>query len=329
VADRDVASPFDRASAFTLIDARASPGCALDTLVARELVRSSLLRVAPATAEGIARAQTEYLARLIVPCAMGASEGVDLFQAHPDRAPVGTWPEADARVGASFDRGASLFFWWLDYTYGASPGAVVRGAWAVAPTVTPLASWRWNDRPDSLDVLKASFKGALGTNSTVDDIYLGFAIARAFVGSADDGHLPESRALGDAARIHVDWDVPWPSTARRWHSPGGVAPLGAAYVVVHHEGAPAEASLRVEATWEEHARMRWAVVKLDAKGTEMAEMAIPSLDRGTDAQMTVMELDKVATVLLVGVNLGDPKWEFDPDDEVWEPHGWMLTVAAR
>lgn len=75
--------------------------------------------------------------------------------------------------------------------------------------------------------------------------------------------------------------------------------------------------------------MRWVVVKLDARGSEMSEMVIPSLDRGTDAQLTVMELDGVDSVLLVGVNLGDPKWAFDPDDGVWEPHGWMVTVAAR
>jgi hypothetical protein len=330
VADRDVRSRIDRASAFTLIDARTLPGCATDATVAREVIRASLLRSVPATNEGTARAESDYLARLVVPCAMPQADDVAVFQSHPDRALVDTWPESAPVVGAAFDRGASLFFWWLDYTYGTSPGGVVRGAWAVAPTMTPLFSPQWDDHPNAFDVLRESFKGALGTNSTVDDMYLDFAIARAFMGAADDGdHMPETRAMGDFARVHLDWDIPWPAVARRFQSPSGVSPLGAAYALVHREGAPEGSRLRVEAAWEEHARMRWAVVKLAADGSEIAQMAIPSLDRGTDAQMTMVELDKVAAVLVVGVSLGDPKWPFDPDDGVWEPHGWMLTVAAE
>jgi hypothetical protein len=29
------------------------------------------------------------------------------------------------------------------------------------------------------------------------------------------------------------------------------------------------------------------------------------------------------------VNTGDPTYHFDPDDEVWEPHGWLLSLAAE
>jgi hypothetical protein len=329
VAERDVRSALDRASAFTVVDARLA-GCAFDATLARELARASLLRAAPATAAGVAQAEAAYPAKLMVPCSVAFDDGTPLFQMHPDRAIVDGWPDAEPGVGKQFDRGASTFFWWLDSTYGTSPASVVRGTWALTATRTPLGSWLWNGDPDAFAVLKATFKGALGTGSTVDDLYVDFAVARAFLGSADDGqHLPESRTLGDGARVRVDWDVAWPSSARRFQSSTGVGPLGAAYVLVHHAGAPPSQSLRVEVSWEEHARMRWVVVKLDAQGKEMAEMTIPSLDLGTEAQLTVMELDQVDSVLLVGVNLGDPKWAFDPDDGVWEPHGWIMTVASR
>jgi hypothetical protein len=34
-------------------------------------------------------------------------------------------------------------------------------------------------------------------------------------------------------------------------------------------------------------------------------------------------------VLLVGVNAGDPAYAFDPDEAVWEPHGWLVTLASE
>ena len=62
-------------------------------------------------------------------------------------------------------------------------------------------------------------------------------------------------------------------------------------MLVDHGGAPAGAKLRLEAQWEDYARMRWVVVKLDAAGTAMAELPVTSLDRGTSASLTVESLD--------------------------------------
>ena len=85
---------------------RSRAGCALDALVAREIARAVLYRVAPATAEGIARAQTTYLAQLIVPCAVGlAVDAAQAFQSRPERAvcdaragEVGTSPDDERRA---------------------------------------------------------------------------------------------------------------------------------------------------------------------------------------------------------------------------------------
>ena len=73
--------------------------------------------------------------------------------------------------GSLFAIFAALFFWWLDATYGASPGALVRAMWALAPTQTPPGAARWNDEPDGFAVLKASFKDALTSGSTIEDLY--------------------------------------------------------------------------------------------------------------------------------------------------------------
>jgi hypothetical protein len=118
----------------------------------------------------------------------------------------------------------------------------------------------------------------------------------------------------------------------------GLAPLGATYIVIACEGAPPGAGLRIEAVWEEHAKMRWAVVKVDREGKVRAELPITSLERGTEAQKSIVGLEGVSELVVVGVNLGEPRQPFDPDDGprreaqeqvVWEPHGWLLTVAQE
>jgi hypothetical protein len=347
VAARDVRSRIDRARAFTVLaeDPSARAGCGLDALVARELARAALYRVAPATAEGVARAQTTYLAQLLVPCAAAfAIEDATAFQARPERAICdprvdreGTGPDdpdpparAAPTSGARFTSGASLFWSRIDWAYGRGPGSLVTATWALAPTMTDVPAYRWHDEPDAFDVLRVSFKNALSTGSTVNDLLLDSAVARAFLGSADDGlHQPETRTLGDAARLVVDWELPWPTRPKRVAPRAPVYPTGASYLVIQRAGARADARLRVEIAWEEHALFRWALVKLDAAGRELGRVVIPTRERATEAQMTLVELEGVDRVLLVGVNVGDPSYRFDPDDEAWEPHGWLVTLAEE
>ncbi len=349
VTARDVRSRVDRASALTVLDANVHAGCALDALVARELTRAVLYRLAPATAEGVAHAQATYLAQLIVPCAAAlaaAALGAQAFQSRPERAVCdarvgvdGTGPEdaADPNEGAETSRtatafldGAAMFWGRVDWAYGRGPGSIITAAWALAPTTTDVGAKRWHDEPDTFDVLRVSFKGALSTGSTLNDLLLDTAIARAFMGSAEDGlHHPETRTLGDAARVAVDWDLPWPAKPTRVAPRAPVHPTGASYLVVRRAGAPAGARLRVEIVWEEHALFRWAFVKIDAHGRELGRVTIPTSDRATEAQMTLVDLEAADRIMLVGVNVGDPSYRFDPDDTVWEPHGWLVTIAAE
>lgn len=340
---RDVRSRFDRARAFTTIDRRVRAGCVLDALAAKTLARASLFRVAPATEDGTARAQSAYLAELVAPCSIGLSaDAIGAFQSRSERA----W--CDPRAGAEtavaggaedsgpspldalFSEGAAAFWARLEWAFGRTPGGIVTASWALHPTRTPLGAPRWTNEPDTFDVLRKTFEGALSTNGSVHDLWLDFAIARAFLGSADDGlHLPERRALGDAARVPLDWEIPWPRAPRRLGTRRPPRPTGASYLVIHRKGARPEARLRVEIAWEEHALFRWAFVKLDANGRELGRVVIPTTERATQAQMTLVDLDGVDRILLVGANVGDPAYAFDPDDEVWEPHGWQVTVAEE
>lgn len=341
VAARDVRSRIDRARAFTVLDADVHAGCRLDALVAREIARASLFRVSPATAEGVARAQTTYLSHLIVPCAIGlAAPAVQAFQSRPDRAicdaragDEGSAPDDPASNGPlsrAFTEGASAFWWRIDWAFGRAPFAIVMASWALSPTMTDLGASRWHDEPDAFDVMRISFKNALSTGSTIDDLLLDTAVARAFMGAADDGlHHVETRTLDDTARVTVDWDLPWPVKPKRIAARAPVFPSGSSYVVIKHEGAAPGARLRVEIAWEEHALFRWTLVKLDTHGRELGRVGIAARERATEAQMTLVDLEGVDRIMLVGTNVGDPAYRFDPDDEVWEPHGWLVTLASE
>jgi hypothetical protein len=303
--ERDPRTGFDSGISFALVDRATPPGCLLDLALARAFSRASLWRSAPATDEGSARAQTEMLARLAVPCAAPQDDAQD-FQSHPERTIVD--PSSSA-----FDRGASLFFGWLDAKFAREPGALLRGLWALAPARTAPGAWRWSATPTGFDVLRVSLKGALGPDSTLDDVFVRFALQRARATPA----------------VRLAWRIPWPAQARRLASPEPVSPTGASYVLVDHAGAPAGAKLRLEAQWEDYARMRWVVVKLDAAGKTMAELPVTSLDRATRASMTVESLEGVDRVLIVGINVGSTEHPFDPDQGEWEPHGWLLTMGAE
>jgi hypothetical protein len=323
---RDPRARLDRGSSFGVVDRRIAPGCLLDRALARALARAALLRAAPATDEGSACAQVEALARLAVPCVdivVDAADRADAdnqaaddeteFQAHPERTLV------DPSSGA-FERGASLFFDWLDATRAREPGGLIGALWALAPTRTAWDTSRWRAEPTAFDVLRSSFGGGSGVERpevsqrpALDDVLVRFAVARART----------------TPPVRVAWHIPWPEHARRLASPEPVSPTGASYVLVEHAGAAPGANLRLEAQWEDYGRMRWVVAKLDAQGRPTATLEVTSLDLGTRASLTVESLDAVDRLLIVGVNVGSTEHTFDPDQGEWEPHGWLLTVEAE
>ena len=91
-----------------------------------------------------------------------------------------------------------------------------------APTRTAFDADRWAAGPTGFDVLRESLENALWQGSTVDDVLVRFALARA-------GMVPPAQ---------VAWQIAWPTQARRLASPQPVAPTGASYVVIDRAGAP-------------------------------------------------------------------------------------------
>jgi hypothetical protein len=302
---RDPRARFDRASSFALVDRSTDPGCSLDLAMARAVAEGSMWRLVPALDRGSTIAQAEVLAQLTSICASG-DEDIVAFQSRPERAIVDPFSTA-------FDRGAAMFFGWLDATVGASPGGLVEGLCALSPTRTSSGAWHWAGRPTPFDVLRVSLRDVLWQGSTLDDTFVRFGIDRASI-------TPAPR---------LAWHVPWPARARRLAAPEPVEPTGSSFVRVDLTGAPAGAKLHVEAEWEDYGRMRWLVAKFDAAGRILGVKFVDAVDRATQAGVTVERLDSVEHVLIIGVNVGSTEQAFDPNQGEWEPHGWLLTLGAE
>jgi hypothetical protein len=302
---RNPVARYDQGQSFALIERTTPPGCALDLALARAVARGALWRAAPATDEGSARAEAEALARLCAPSCAGSDGDFAAFQAEPERSLV----DSPSRA---YGRGASAFFEWADSSFGAKPGGLLTGLWALAVSLTLRGAPQWAVAPTTFDVLSASLRGALFRDSTFDDVLVRFAVQRASM-------VPP---------VRLAWRIRWPERARRLAAPEPIAPTGASYVLIEHAGAPENAKLRLELEWEDYGRLRWVALKCGAAGRVLAEVPIASLDRGTRASLTLEGLEGVDYVLVVGVNVGSTEHGFNPAQGEWEPHGWLLTVEA-
>ncbi len=354
--ERDPRSPLDRGGGYGRLSRRLDRGCALQVAVTRLVVRGLLLRTAPGADEGSAQAEAQAVTELLVPCApVRATAAYLTFQEHPERALVSRvagesggrfealhepalWglrtvdDRVDDRAGAPQAVGTALFYRWLDRGYGTEPGAVLRGLIALRAHKTPPGSVRWVNEPDAFDVLGKSFAGSLFEGSKLEDLLLEFALSRAHFGPEAPGGVQASgasAALGDAPPVRVDWDVPWPATPRRLAPAYPLEPTGASYVVVHTAGAAPGARLRVEAAWEDHAKLRLGFMRIDKAGRELSRGRIANPPSAREAQMSIADLDQTERVVIVVTNAGDPSFHFDPDDVVFEPHSYGLIIAPE
>ena len=318
-------SDIDRASAFVRVPRSLSRGCTLDTAMAEGLSLAAARRSAPAMDDATREGMARTLAQLAAGCPDGQRLAeAQVFASHPEVSWMTGFASGEGPSGAVYNHASTGFFQWLDRHYGAAPGRLMRMIWAFAPTKTPADSPRWVNEPDAFDVLGESLKDVRFTGSKLEDVLVDYAVERAFMGRGDPRFVD-----AEAPAPTIDWSIPWPEKARRLLSSRPIAQHGVSYVLVDHRGAPKGSRLRLEAEWEYEARIRWVCVKLDENFRERARISVGTPERATEAQMSLANLDDTAQILLVGVNLGDPKFPYDPDEIVAEPHAWLLSLQAE
>jgi hypothetical protein len=317
-------APFDRASAFALLREDAPAGCARANLVARALASASAWNIDAGEAPVVRESNAAYLAELVSPCGTLTAELIDEFQAHPERA-LTTPGSGGSAVGMALA-------WYLDVALGSgAPGIVSPALAVISGQRTPVGSLRWANEPDLYDALRSMLKSR-NPPSTLADFWIEFAVARLFMGSRDDGvHFPETAFTGSAGRIRFDWSVPYASLPRRLSPERPIEPTGATYVWIDLQGAPKNARLVFRAEWEAPVPFRWALVRVGSDGTETSRVLVTAQQKATSAERNLDALDGLSGVAVVGVNVGDLALDdpFDPDHAPYEPHSYVLTVAAE
>jgi hypothetical protein len=315
--------PFDRASAFALLREDAPAGCVRQNLAARALGSASGWSVDAGEAPAFRESTAAYLAELVAPCGIITADLIDEFQAHPERALSA--PGARPAVGMALA-------WYLDVVLGNGvPGIVPAALGFISGQRTPADSLRWHNEPDLYDAIR-SILNARTPPSSIGDLWIEFAIARLFMGARDDGvHFPETAFTGSAGRIRFDWSVPYASLPRRLSPERPIDPTGATYIWIDLKGAPTQARLMFRAEWEAPVPFRWALVRVGSDGKEVSRVLVTPQQKATSTEKNLDALDGLAGVAVVGVNIGDLALDdpFDPDHAPYEPHSYVLTIAAE
>ncbi|APR83173.1 Hypothetical protein A7982_08522 [Minicystis rosea] len=312
---------WDRASAFTILPPPSSrAGCEAPFHVAQSIADAIALRFDAGVEDGARTMSSSYLASIVAPCANVELAAVDDFQRHPERSFVAGDPgRAD---------GALLFPWFLDEAYGRrTPGRVMASLIALSSQRTPPGSWSFRNEPDVFDALRATMKDR---GSTLDQLLLDFAVARAFVGSrSDGGHLTDVERFGDFGRVRFEWSVTHDSLPRRLAPRGPIDPMGMTYLWVDTSSAPPSAELTFVADWELPSVFRWSLVKIDKNGAEAGRFDAGGIFGASHVEKTVVGVDGLAGVLVVGVNAEsmDRSHPFDPDEQPLMGHGYTVMLV--
>ncbi|WP_437967551.1 hypothetical protein WMF04_49790 [Sorangium sp. So ce260] len=324
---RAIGERFDAASAFAVIAAPGRGGCASASDAAYALGHAVAVRLDAGAEEGALAMAASYLAAIAAPCAAEELAAIDAFQRAPERALTG------AALGAL--DGALLFPWYLDDAYGTgTPAQVAMSLLAIAAQSTPAGAARFHAEPDTFDALRASLRAR---GKDLDDLLLEFAIARAFLGSRSDGaHLSDAERLGDFGRVRFEWSLPYATLPRRVAPLRPIEPTGATYLWLDLSAENAgdrpdlaAAEITFVADWELPALFRWAIVKVDRQGAEAGRVEVAGIFGSTRAQRTVVGLDGLSGLLLVGVNAGSMirSRPFDPDDAPFMPHAYTVWLS--
>jgi hypothetical protein len=311
----------DRGSAFTVLPPPSAwAGCDADAAVARALAHAVILRFDAGAEAGAVAMASSHLASMVFDCGVVDAAAIDDFQRVPER--------AITAGGLDAPEGAMLFARMLDDDYGTGlPGGVILGLLAISGQRTPSSSLHFANEPDLFDALR---ENARARRTTLADLLLDFAVARAFVGSrSDGGHLSDVARFGALGRVRFEWSVPHGSLPRRLAPLRPIEPTGSTYLWLDLEGAPADAEVTFVADWELGVLFNWALVKVDRAGVEVGRVSVAGIWGSTHAERTIVGLGGLAGVLVVGVNAGsiDRSHPFDPDELPGAPRSYTVTLA--
>jgi hypothetical protein len=299
----------DGASSFVVIDPAVvvEPSCRLDAIMARGVARASAMGLDVAETPVVVDGFSHYASTIAAWCDLEEKPLFQDFQASPWRSllasPAG--PELLARYVDVHDGNR----------FGAFVPAILSMSIQSRGVVVPVADdfelgpAHFHDDPSVFDVLETTLHDQ---GRTLDDLLLDLAVARFLE--------------HDEAPPMLEWELAVSSLPRRVAVPRGIEATGMTYDRIVVDRAAKNDTLELDVKWEQGARFRWAVIKLDAQGKNVGQVGVARLDRVREMTIEVRGLAGVASVLVVGVNSGDPARPWHPDDPPTAAHGYELGV---
>ncbi|HMJ14743.1 MAG TPA: hypothetical protein VK524_25200, partial [Polyangiaceae bacterium] len=254
--DEPLLSAFDEAPGYCVLNlAESVTPEQLERWAALCVGELSLLRVDAGETPHTRRALANHYWQLLGRPTVDDFRIIDDAQAHPERA------LARRDVDAS-SAGAALVFEYLEQLRSnAGPGVLSTSLVALAASKTSTAQPLWNNEPDWLDVLRASFRE---DRPSIAGAWADFAVSRAFLGSRDDGrHLPSLTWLGDFGRVRFDWVLKYSSLPRRVPATRPIEPSGSIYLWLALDELALGAVVGFQATWEPPVAFKWSLVRVD------------------------------------------------------------------
>jgi hypothetical protein len=305
----DLTIDRDGAPAFLVIDPAVvvEPSCRLDALLARGVARASAMGLDVAETPVVVDGFSRYASTIVAWCDLEERPIFSVFQASPWESllasPAG--PELLARTVDVHDGNR----------FGAFVPAILSMSIQSRGVVLPVADdfelgpAHFRNDPSVFDVLETTLHDQ---GRTPDDLLLDLAVAR-FLDHDD-------------APPKMEWELAVSTLPRRVAVPRGIEATGMTYDRVIVDRAPKSDTLELDLKWDQGARFRWAVIKLDAEERNVGQVGVARLDRAREMTVEVRGLQGVASVLVVGVNSGDPARPWHPDDPPTSPHGYELGV---
>lgn len=302
----DLLSDRDSASSFLVLDERVvrASGCVLASTAVRGIVRSSALGLDVAESEVVVDGFARRIGEVVAPCPAIESAAFAEIQARPWRSILATsfGPELVART--------------LDLSRGQGFGAIVPGVLSMAINhhgiVVPreddeLGPAHFHDDPSAFEVIAASLSDA---GSSLEALWTDVAVVRA------TSPIPPA----------WEWSVPASTLPRRFAIRRAIEPTGSTFVRIDVDKTPPSDSIEMDLAWDGGSRFAWRVLKLDAAGKILGEVPVPSLETTRKITIDVRHLAGVKTIVLAGVNVGDPIRPWRATEPPSQPHGYELGI---
>jgi hypothetical protein len=315
-------SLYPRTNAFAYVDLSTVGSCRLPYAMSAALVRAGIFAIDAAANDDLANASAAYLASIVEPCAVAFVADLDDFQANPQL--------AVSNPAHHRGRGAMLFPWYLQSARGrGAPADLLHALWVLSAQKSVEDSAILLNEPDFVDATEIL---ASDVRRSLTDLWLDFAVSRAFTGDRDDGiHVPETRFLGSAGAVRFEWSIPYNSLPRRLAPLHPIEPTGASFVWLSLDAIPKDAGLGFRADWEPPDVFRFSLVLVDDKGQAISRHDPVSPERGTTAQANIETLTGAAGVIIVACNTGSVLRDiaFDPDNMPYTPRGYTVSLFAQ